>query len=213
MTHNTQPISGLYAVTPDTNDTVQLLLQAEAALKGGVRLLQYRNKIANKTLQYTQAKLLLTLCHRYDAKLIINDDINLCIELGADGVHLGATDGEIASARQILGADKIIGASCYNQLDLARSAQVAGASYAAFGACFVSSTKPNAPQAPLSLFTQAKNELTLPLVAIGGITLDNAQSVLDAGADAIAVINALFGAVDITNTARLYSQLYSQLHS
>ena len=209
MTHNTQPISGLYAVTPDTNDTVQLLLQAEAALKGGVRLLQYRNKIANKTLQYAQAKLLLTLCHRYDAKLIINDDITLCIELDADGVHLGATDGEIAAARQILGADKIIGASCYNQLDLARSAQVAGASYAAFGACFVSSTKPNAPQAPLSLFTQAKNELTLPLVAIGGITLDNAQSVLDAGADAIAVINALFGAVDITNTARLYSQLHS----
>ena len=209
MTHNTQPISGLYAVTPDTNDTVQLLLQAEAALKGGVRLLQYRNKIANKTLQYAQAKLLLTLCHRYDAKLIINDDITLCIELDADGVHLGATDGEIAAARQILAADKIIGASCYNQLDLAKSAQAAGASYVAFGACFVSSTKPNAPHAPLSLFTQAKNELTLPLVAIGGITLDNAQSVLDAGADAIAVINALFGAVDITNTARLYSQLHS----
>ena len=209
MTHNTQHISGLYAVTPDTNGTVQLELQAEAALKGGVRLLQYRNKIANKTLQYAQAKLLLTLCHRYDAKLIINDDITLCIELDADGVHLGATDGEIAAARQILAADKIIGASCYNQLDLAKSAQAAGASYVAFGACFVSSTKPNAPHAPLSLFTQAKNELTLPLVAIGGITLDNAQSVLDAGADAIAVINSLFGAVDITNTARLYSQLHS----
>lgn len=201
-------IRGLYAVTPGLNDTVQLILQVEAALRGGVRLVQYRHKTANQHIKLEQASELLALCHHYDALLIINDDVNLCKTINADGVHLGANDGEIVAARKVLGANKIIGASCYNQLALALVAEAAGASYVAFGACFVSSTKPHAPHAPLSLFTQAKKELTLPIVSIGGITLSNAQSVIDAGAGAIAVINALFSAADITTTAQQYIQLF-----
>lgn len=201
-------ISGLYAITPDVDDSVQLALRVEASLIGGARLVQYRHKAASYSLKLEQASELLALCHGYDAQLIINDDVNLCIAINADGVHLGASDGEIATARKKLGSDKIIGASCYNQLDLAKAAQSAGASYVAFGACFVSSTKPAAAHAPLSLFALAKKELTLPIVAIGGITLTNAQSVIDAGADAIAIINALFGAADIATVAQQYTQLF-----
>lgn len=201
-------ISGLYAITPDLDDSVQLTLQVGAALRGGVHLLQYRNKVANPALKIEQATDLLALCHHYNALLIINDDIDLCQKINADGVHLGVSDGEISAARKLLGSHKIIGASCYNQLDLAKTAQLAGASYVAFGACFVSSTKPAAIHAPLSLLTLAQQELTLPIVAIGGITLNNAQSVIDAGADAIAVINDLFGAADITNSAQQYTQLF-----
>ena len=201
-------ISGLYAITPDLDDSTQLSLQVAAALRGGVRLLQYRNKTANPALKLTQATELLALCQRYNALLIINDDLHLCQAINADGVHLGASDGDISAARQALGANKIIGASCYNQLDLALAAQLAGANYVAFGACFVSSTKPNAPHASLSLFGQAKKELSIPIVAIGGINLENAPAVIKAGADAIAVINALFGADDITLTAKQYAQLF-----
>ncbi len=203
-----QHIAGLYAVTPDMVNTVQLALQVEAALQGGVRLVQYRNKSANAALQHTQASQLLVLCHTYGAKLIVNDDVDLCLSIHADGVHLGATDGKIELARQALGANKIIGASCYNQLDLAKAAEIAGADYVAFGACFVSSTKPAALTAPLNLITQAKNALSLPIVAIGGITLGNAQSVIEAGADAIAVINALFGDANISEAAQQYTQLF-----
>lgn len=206
--HKMQSIHGLYVITPDTDDSVQLALQVEAALKGGAKLVQYRHKTASHALKLEQATELLALCQRYNAQLIINDDIDLCVAINADGVHLGASDGEIAAVRKLLGANKIIGASCYNQLDFAKSAQDAGASYVAFGACFVSSTKPNAAHAPLSLFTQAKKALSLPLVAIGGITPANAPSVIQAGADAIAVINALFVAPDITATAKHYSELF-----
>lgn len=203
-----QSIIGLYAITPDIDDSMQLALKVEAALSGGTRLVQYRHKTASKAHKLEQATELLALCHHYKAQLIINDDVNLCIAINADGVHLGASDGEIAAARKLLGANKIIGASCYNQLYLAKSAQDAGASYVAFGACFVSSTKPNALKAPLSLFAQAKKALSLPLVAIGGITPANAPSVIQAGADAIAVINALFATPDITATAKHYTELF-----
>jgi len=210
ISHNlaSTSINGLYAITPDLDDSIQLSLQVEAALWGGVRLLQYRNKFGSHVLKCKQASELLKLCRRYNALLIINDDVNLCQSIDADGVHLGASDGEITTARKLLGINKIIGASCYNQLDLAKTAQSAGASYVAFGACFASSTKPAALHAPLSLLSQAKKELALPVVAIGGITLNNAQSVIDAGADAIAVINALFSSPDITNSAQQYTQLF-----
>ena len=206
--NQTQSISGLYAITPDIDDTVQLALQVEAALRGGTRLVQYRHKTAQNAHKLEQASELLKICHRYHAQLIINDDVNLCMAINADGVHLGASDLDIATARKTLGSDKIIGASCYNQLDLAKSAEAAGASYVAFGACFFSSTKTNAAQTSLGLFAQAKNALTLPIVAIGGITLSNAQSVIKAGADSIAVINALFAAPDITNAAKHYTELF-----
>ncbi|PKO51143.1 MAG: thiamine phosphate synthase [Betaproteobacteria bacterium HGW-Betaproteobacteria-20] len=185
-------ISGLYAITPDEADTDLLLAKVEAALQGGVSILQYRNKQAKHRLQVQQAQVILALCRQYNVPLIINDSVKLCLMLDADGVHLGADDGKLSDVREILGADKILGASCYNRFDLALTAQQAGASYVAFGACFASATKPNAPVAPLSLFEQARERLQVPAVAIGGITLENADQAIQASADAIAVVGALF---------------------
>ena len=202
-------IKGLYAITPDMADTYLLLQKVEAALQGGISMLQYRNKAANHKLQMQQARALLPLCRQYNVPLIINDSVKLCLTLDADGVHLGADDGNLAEVRSRIGKDKILGASCYNRFDLALQAQQAGASYLAFGACFASSTKPNAPVAALDLFTRAKTELTIPTVAIGGITLANAPQVLQAGASAIAVINAIFGADDVKTTAQQFSALFS----
>ena len=190
-------INGLYAVTPDIADTALLVKKVEAALQGGINLLQYRNKLANHKLQTQQARAILPLCRQYNVPLIINDSVKLCLTLDAEGVHLGADDGNLAEVRARIGKDKILGASCYNRFDLALQAQHQGASYVAFGACFASNTKPNAPVASLDLFTRAKTELTIPTVAIGGITLANASQVLQAGANSIAVIQAIFNAEDI----------------
>ena len=204
-------IKGLYAITPDMADTDLLLQKVQAALQGGINILQYRNKLANHKLQTQQARALLPLCRQYNVPLIINDSVKLCLTLDADGVHLGADDGNWAEVRARIGKDKILGASCYNSFDLALAAQQAGASYVAFGACFASSTKPNAPVAGLELFTRAKTELNIPTVAIGGITLQNAPSVIQAGADAIAVINAIFNANDVKLSAKQFSQLFKPL--
>ena len=198
-------IQGLYAITPDTADTKLLLAKVEAALQGGINILQYRNKLADYTLQTQQARALLPLCRQYHVPLIINDSVKLCLALDADGVHLGADDGNLAEVRAALGADKILGASCYNRFDLALHAQQAGADYVAFGACFASSTKPNAPVADLALFSQARVQLNVPSVAIGGITTENANQVIQAGANVIAVINALFAAEDIKQKAQQFS--------
>lgn len=192
-------ISGLYAITPDEQNTDVLLAKVEAALQGGVNILQYRNKRANHKLQTQQARAILSLCRQYHVPLIINDSIKLCLTLDADGVHLGADDGNLSEARARLGAGKIMGASCYNRFDLAVTAQQAGADYVAFGACFASGTKPNAPVASLDLFTQTKQAINIPLVAIGGITLDNARQAKQAGADAIAVVGALFNLEENVN--------------
>ena len=201
-------IHGLYAITPDIADTDLLLAKVEAALQGGINMLQYRNKTANHKLQTQQARELLPLCRRYNVPLIINDSVKLCLTLDADGVHLGADDGNLAEVRARLGSGKILGASCYNRFDLALQAQKAGASYVAFGAYFVSSTKPNAPVAGLDLFTRAKTELAVPCVAIGGITLENAAKLIESGADAIAVIGALFNAADIAKTSQQFTQMF-----
>lgn len=187
-------IKGLYAVTPDEQNTDWLLAKVEAALRGGINLLQYRNKRADHRLQTQQARAILPLCRQYQVPFIINDSIELCLTLDADGVHLGADDGNLAEARARLGAGKILGASCYNRLDLALAAAEAGADYAAFGACFASATKPNAVLAPLDLFMLARRSISIPLVAIGGIHLENAKQVIEAGADSIAVVGALFNA-------------------
>lgn len=200
-------IQGLYAVTPDIENTDWLLEKVALALQGGVTLLQYRNKQANAELRHKQASALLALSKEYKVPLIINDDVALCQLLDADGVHLGGTDADIAAARALLGAHKIIGASCYNRLDLAEQAKAQGASYIAFGACFASSTKPYAPVASLDLFVQAR-PLGLPMVAIGGITLQNARLAINVGADAIAVINALFASQDVAVTAAKFKQLF-----
>lgn len=202
------PMHGLYAITPDEANTIVLLAKVEAALKGGISLLQYRNKQANFDLQTYQIRAIQPLCKKYNVPLIINDSVDLCLMLGADGVHLGADDGNIVEVKSKLGANKILGASCYNRFDLALIAEQAGATYVAFGACFASSTKPHAPVASLELFQQAKARLHTPTVAIGGISLDNAPQVITSGANAIAVINAIFNADDVESAAQQFTHLF-----
>jgi thiamine-phosphate pyrophosphorylase len=201
-------IKGLYAVTSDQADTARLLIQVEAALGGGAALVQYRNKPGAEALRREQAAGLLALCRKFGVPLIINDHVELCRDLGADGVHLGSDDGDIAVARAALGPGKIIGISCYNRLDLARKAAAQGADYVAFGSCFDSGTKPAAVRAPLELFSEAK-QIGLPTVAIGGITAENAPLAIRAGADSIAVIGALWTAPDIRQAALTFSHLFS----
>ena len=190
----TNRIKGLYAITPDLADTQRLLAQVEQVLRGGASLLQYRNKPASSDLREEQAAALLAICRQYGVPMIVNDHLQLAREIDADGVHLGGDDGDIAAARTLLGAEKIIGASCYNRLELAKQAKAQGADYVAFGACFSSGTKPAAVRAPLALFAQARHEVGLPMVAIGGITPENMREVFSAGADSVAMISAIFDA-------------------
>jgi thiamine-phosphate pyrophosphorylase len=201
-------IKGLYAVTPDILSTELLCEHVKLALQGGASLVQYRNKAADVSLRLRQATALLALCRSFNVPLIINDHLDLCAQIDADGLHIGATDCNLSAARRLLGKEKFLGASCYNHLYLAIQAEQAGASYAAFGACFSSDTKPNAVNAPLSIFAEAKQKIRIPLVAIGGITLENAPQVIQAGASAVAVVGALFGADDIEVASRQFSSLF-----
>lgn len=200
-------IRGLYAITPDTDNSEQLIEQVSAALDGGARILQYRNKGSDAVRRLWQANILKSLAQSRGAIFIVNDDVALAEAIRADGVHLGRDDDAIAAARARLGEAAIIGASCYNSLDLARSAVAAGASYVAFGAVFASGTKPGAVHAPLSLFADAA-KLGVPRVAIGGITAGNAGQVVAAGADAIAVIGGLFDGDGIAERAATLAALY-----
>jgi thiamine-phosphate pyrophosphorylase len=196
-------LRGLYAITPEASDADTLLQQVSAALDGGIVLLQYRRK---KHAGMQEATALVALCRRSGVPFIVNDDLALALACGADGLHLGREDGDIAAARMKLG-DKVLGVSCYDSLDAARAAVAAGADYVAFGSVFASPTKPGAVRAPLSLFAEARG-LGVPLAAIGGITLENAPQVLSAGADALAVISDLFDAPDIAGRARAYGKLF-----
>ncbi len=201
-------ISGLYAITPDIADTPLLLARAEAALAGGARMLQYRNKSAGAALRLVQGRALLALCWEYQAPLIINDHLDLALALNADGLHLGVEDGALAEARARLRPGKILGASCYNRLESALEAEGLGADYVAFGSFFPSGVKPRAVRAPLDLLHEAKRRLSLPVVAIGGITHATAPQLLAAGADGVAVMSALFGAADVKLAARSFSALF-----
>ena len=200
---------GLYALTPETADTGRLLTQVEAALTGGVAAVQYRDKSGDVARRHEQASELVALCRRFGVPLIVNDDLRLADLAGADGVHLGRDDGGIREARIILGRDKFVGASCYQSLDLALAAQAAGADYVAFGSFFASPTKPAAQRAGLDLLRDAAPVIQVPLVAIGGITLANAPQLLDAGADSLAVLSALFDAPDIRASAHDLNQLFA----
>jgi len=203
-------LSGLHAITPDEPRTEILLRNTGQALRGGATVVQYRNKTADAALRMDQGRALAALCTQAGAIFIVNDDVALALELGADGAHLGATDGDLAEARRRLGKDRLLGASCYNRIDLGEAAARAGADYVAFGSVFVSATKPGAVHAPLAIFADARRSLRLPLVAIGGITLQNAPQVFAAGADAVAVISALFEAEDVAARAAGFTQLYQQ---
>ena len=200
-------IKGLYAITPDELDTSVLLSKVRAALRGGADVLQYRNKLADAELSKTQAQALRSLTREYGVTYIINDDASLAQQVDADGMHLGGDDGSVAAARALLGADKLIGVSCYNRVDLARQAEQDGADYVAFGAFFASSVKPVAVVASVGMLQQARQETKLPIVAIGGITVENGEQLLQAGADALAVISAVFSVSDIEQTARQFSVL------
>lgn len=200
-------ISGLYAITPEQRDTAELLHKVRLALQGGVKVLQYRDKSGNEVERLEQAAALRKLTREFAATLIINDDAVLAKQVDADGVHLGGEDGSVATARTILGMQKIIGVSCYNRVSLAHEATAQGADYVAFGAFFVSTVKPLAPVATLELLQQARREIAVPIVAIGGITLENGAILLQSGADALAVISALFSAEDIQLTARQFMNL------
>lgn len=199
---------GLYAITPETDDTERLLAQVEAALLGGVAAVQYRDKSGDIARRHEQASELVALCRRFGAPLIVNDDLRLADLCDADGVHLGRDDGSIREARIILGRGRLIGASCYQSLDLALAAQAAGADYVAFGSFFPSPTKPAAPRASVDLLHAAAPVIQVPLVAIGGITPANASQLLDAGADSLAVLSALFDAPDIRAAAHALNQLF-----
>lgn len=199
--------SGVYALTPECADTARLLQMVEAALKGGVAAVQYREKTGDVALRHEQASELLILCQEYGVPLIINDDLRLADLSGADGVHLGREDAGLREARILLGPEKIVGVSCYQSLELARQAQAEGADYVAFGSFHPSPTKPQAARAPLQLLHDAA-ALRLPVVAIGGITAENAAEVIAAGADSIAVISALFDAPDVEAAARALNRLF-----
>jgi thiamine-phosphate pyrophosphorylase len=199
---------GLYALTPDEPDTGALVAAVRAALAGGAAAVQYRNKAADAALRRAQAAVLAALCREAGVPLIVNDDVALALEVDAAGAHLGRDDGDLAAARERLGPGKLLGASCYDRLDRAVRAVAAGADYVAFGSVFASPTKPAAARAPLALFAAARQRLGVPLVAIGGITLENARAAIEAGADALAVISALFAADDIAARARAFTALF-----
>lgn len=201
-------INGLYAITPDTADLHTLLQKTQLAIEGGAFMVQYRSKIHDRDVKMLQCAAILRLCREYKIPCIVNDDVNMCRILEADGVHLGDKDDNIAEVRRILGEDVIIGSSCYDQLNRAKQAQKEGASYVAFGAMFETSTKPNAPRATLELLREAKSQIQIPIVAIGGITMNNAHDVIGTGIDAIAVINSLYESNSIKETAETLSSMF-----
>lgn len=204
-------LHGLCAVTPDDLLLPRLSALVKAALDGGAPFVQYRNKIAPRPLRRAQAAEMLRICRATGARLIINDDVWLAVEIGADGAHLGRGDapgGSLLAAREALGPKRILGVSCYNDLALGEEAASAGADYIAFGSMFSSRTKPGAARAPLELLGEAKRRFGLPVAAIGGITLDNAPQLIDAGADILAVVSDLFNAMDIKTRAETYRQLF-----
>jgi thiamine-phosphate pyrophosphorylase len=204
-------LAGLCAVTLEDPLLPRLSALVKAALDGGTPYVQYRNKLAPRPLRRAQAAEMLRICRAAGAKLIVNDDVWLAVEIGADGAHLGRDDapgGSLATARDALGSKRILGVSCYNDIALAEEAAAAGADYIAFGSMFPSRTKPRAVHAPLELLGEAKRRFGLPVAAIGGITLDNAPQLIAAGADILAVVSDLFDAMDIKARAEAYQQLF-----
>ncbi|GAA0795449.1 thiamine phosphate synthase [Marinobacterium sediminicola] len=203
-------LHGLYGLTDAKlmPTDIAMLEQVEAALKGGMRLLQYRDKSHDHEQRLRQARALLDLCRQYDCPLLINDDVELAQASGADGVHLGQQDGCVAAAREYLGKQALIGQTCHDRLELAHHAIRQGADHVAFGAFFPSLTKPGATPAPLGLLQEARAQLDVPVVAIGGISVDNAATVIEAGADLVAVVHALFAADDIERQANRFAQQF-----
>jgi thiamine-phosphate pyrophosphorylase len=201
---------GLYLVTPNWDDTAKLLEVTEQALGAGVALLQYRHKDADPALRLTQATALLALCRRYACKLVINDFVELCQAIGADGVHVGGTDASVAQVRAALGPDLIVGASCYGDLALAHRARKEGASYVAFGGFYPSKVKKYPVTTPPSIVDDAKREIALPCVVIGGMTPENAAPLAARGSDMVAAISSVYLADDVAGAVRQFNTLFPQ---
>ena len=199
---------GLYLVTPNWDDTERLLAVTEAGLRGGAVLVQYRHKDATASVRLEQGAALLALCRKYRTPIVINDHLDLCIALDADGVHLGGADGDLANARRLLGPDKIVGASCYGALALALAAQQAGASYVAFGGFYPSPVKKYDFVTESALLAEARAAVGLPLVVIGGMTVQNAAPLVARGASMVAVITSVYGAPDPEAAARALTVLF-----
>jgi thiamine-phosphate pyrophosphorylase len=199
---------GLYLVTPNWDDTDRLLAITEAGLRGGAVLVQYRHKEADAALRQEQGRALLALCRRFNVPLVINDYPDLCMEIDADGVHLGGADGDLAHARQALGPDKIVGASCYGELALAVAAEQAGASYVAFGGFYPSPVKKYDFVTQPDLLDAARAAIALPLVVIGGMTPENAAPLVVRGADMIAAISSVYATSDPHASAQAFTALF-----
>jgi thiamine-phosphate pyrophosphorylase len=202
-------LEGLYVLTDNLltpPDTIEQ--QVKQAIEGGSKVIQFRDKTRDSESRLEQAQRLQKLCSQHNALLIINDDIQLAAEVNADGVHLGKEDENLQRAREKLGPKAIIGISCYNQLEPAIQAEQEGADYVAFGSFFASSIKPEAVKATPDLLETARSQLQIPIVAIGGITPGNAQTLIDAGADMLAVISAVFAQDDIRKAAQKFSNLF-----
>ncbi|TXI89200.1 MAG: thiamine phosphate synthase [Burkholderiaceae bacterium] len=199
---------GLYLVTPNWDDTKQLLRSTEQALQAGVALLQYRHKTADPELRLQQASALQALCRRYQTAFVINDHVELAVQLGADGVHVGGTDVSVAQARELLGNHKIVGASCYGDLSLARAAQAQGASYVAFGGFYPSVVKKYPVTTPLDLVREARVVIPLPIVVIGGMTVELARPLVERGADLVAAISSVYNHADTNDAARQFVSLF-----
>lgn len=204
-----QALRGLYAITDSgLSKDSQLADAVESAIKGGARIIQYRDKRPPSAARTQLVASIQAVCSTHGVPLIINDDIDLCRQIGATGVHLGNNDSDLKTAREQLGAKALIGISCYNRLDLAILAQQQGADYVAFGSFYNSSIKPDAVHADTELLHRARDCLSIPIVAIGGITRSNASTLVDAGADMVAVVSDLFGASDIRAAAMEFARLF-----
>jgi thiamine-phosphate pyrophosphorylase len=198
----------LYLVTPNWNDTERLLDLTHEALRAGAALVQYRHKDASPALRIEQAHALLALCRQHGRPLVINDHLDLCLALDADGIHVGGTDAPVAAVRAALGPGKIVGASCYGDLALARTAQAAGASYVAFGGFYPSTVKKYPVTTPQDIVTRAKAGLSVPAVVIGGMTPANARPLVALGADMVAAISSVYLAPDPYAAARAFAGLF-----
>lgn len=199
---------GLYPVTPDWDDTERLLSVSEMALRGGAVMLQYRHKTAGAAQALQQAGALLALCRRYGVPLIVNDNLDLCLHIDADGIHVGGTDSKVCDVRAAVGNGKIVGASCYGSLALAQEAAQAGASYLAFGGFYPSQVKQYEVGTAPVLIAQAKASIALPVVVIGGMTVENAAPLVAQGADMVAVISSVYAAREPQAAARAFNAMW-----
>ncbi|OWW19319.1 thiamine phosphate synthase [Noviherbaspirillum denitrificans] len=202
-------MKGLYLVTPDWDDTQKMLDTTEAGLRGGAALVQYRHKTASPELRRDQASQLLALCRRYGKPFIINDFVELALELDADGIHVGGTDATVAQVRAAVGPSKIVGSSCYGSMQLARDAYAAGASYVAFGGFYPSRVKKYEVTTQPEIVAQAKKEIPLPNVVIGGMTQENSVPLVKQGADMVAAISSVYLADNPEEAARGFARLFA----